>query len=108
MTDIAVGQMRHRMTLESPVDAPDDNGGVVRSYQAVADIWANIEPVSARRDFVAHREEQTVSHRVTIRWRDDAAPACQFRLGARIFHIRAIIDPDERKAKLQCLCEEIV
>lgn len=42
------GELRHRLTLEAPVETPDGAGGVTRSFATVATLWAAVTPVSMR------------------------------------------------------------
>lgn len=102
-----IGQMRRRLVLETPVETIDANGGASRAYVATGEIWAQVTPLRMSHDFVAAREEQRVTHRLTFRFQDGLDVAMRFRDGDRIFHIRAIEDADERRTFLCALCEEI-
>jgi len=107
VSGLPIGALRHRMTLEAPIEAPDGAGGFSRSFTPVADLWARIAPGGAREDFVEQRAEQTTSHVVTIRWRDDVTKDMRFVHRTRKLHIRSVVDPDERRRFLICQCEEI-
>ena len=48
-----IGALRRRLTLEEPVETSDGAGGVTRGYVAVATLWAEVTPVSARADITA-------------------------------------------------------
>lgn len=102
-----IGELRHRVTLEAPVDAPDGAGGYTRSFTPSANLWARITPSGAREDFVEQRAEQAVSHVVTIRWRDDVTKDMRFVHRGRRLRIQSAFDPDERRRFLVCQCEEI-
>ena len=54
----------------------------------------------------ADRLAGSVSHEVALRYRPGIVPAMRFRKGARVFHIVSVIDVDERRRWLKCLCEE--
>jgi SPP1 family predicted phage head-tail adaptor len=43
---------------------------------------------------------------VVLRYRQGVVPAMRFRKATRIFHILAVIDVEERRRWLKCLCEE--
>lgn len=103
----AIGVLRQRVMLEAPVDAPDGAGGFSRSYAPIAQLWARIAPISAREDFIEQRAEQSISHLVTIRWRDDVVSAMRFSYRGRKLLIRSVFDPDERRRFLIGQCEEI-
>jgi SPP1 family predicted phage head-tail adaptor len=103
---ISTGEFRSRVTLETPVDAVDNSGALMRIWTPVADLWARIAPQRGAETFVAGEQESVLAHQVTIRWRPDAASPMRFRLGARALYIRAAFDPDARKRFLVCTCEE--
>lgn len=64
------GKLRHRVIIQQPVDAQDQNtGATVRTWSDVATVWAAIEPLSAREFVAAQSEDSKVSARVTIRYR---------------------------------------
>ena len=47
-----------------------------------------------------------VSHEIVFRYRSGVAPVMRLRSGARLFEIAAVIDVDERRRWLKCLCVE--
>lgn len=104
---MGVGALRHRVSLERPVDTPDGAGGASRAWTPVADLWAAIAPVSASERLEAEALEATATHRVRIRHRADVTSAMRFVLGARIFRIETVSDPDQRRRWRDCLCREI-
>lgn len=102
-----IGALRHRVTLEAPIDAPDGAGGFSRSFTPIANLWARVAPTGAREDFVEQRGEQATNHVVTIRWRDGVAKDMRFVFRGRKLRIQSAVDPDERRRFLICQCEEI-
>lgn len=101
-----IGALRHRVTLEAPVDVADELGGFTRSFAPVAHVWARIETLGASEQFVEQRLEQSRRHAVTIRWRADLTSGMRFDLRGRKLVIRGLEDSDERRKFLKCLCEE--
>jgi SPP1 family predicted phage head-tail adaptor len=102
----AVGELRHRLVIEAPVETPDGAGGVSRAWSALATVWAAIEPVDVNERVVADRDIGVLTHKITLRHRDDLDLNHRFRLGGRTFAIRAWRDPDERGEFLECLVAE--
>lgn len=101
------GAFTTRLILERAVDTPDGQGGVSRSYMAVSEVWARIEPVSAGRALDAGANAMKATHRIWLRHRGDIESRMRFRCGTRIFDIRAFRDPDETRRFVICDCEEI-
>lgn len=102
-----IGALRHRLMLENPIDADDGFGGFVRSFAPGPMLWAEIAPVRAADRFVAGRNEWTLTHRVTMRRRDDVTPGVRLRFGARVFVVHAAQASAARDDRLVCQCEEI-
>jgi SPP1 family predicted phage head-tail adaptor len=103
-----IGDMRQRLALEAPVRTPDGSGGATRTFSAVADVWADVRTLGGHENLDSDRLGSRITHTVWIRYRDGLKPDQRFRLGARIFEIRSVIDHDGRRRFLECHCEEIV
>ena len=102
-----IGALRHRVTLEAPLDVPDDAGGFSRSFAPLAQLWARIEASEAREQFEEQRLEQARRLMVTIRWRGDVASQMRFDFRGRKLLIRGVVDADETRRFLLCACEEM-
>jgi len=101
-----IGGLRRRVVLERPTRADDGGGGAVETWEAVADLWAMIEPRSGKEAVEADRLSGTRKVDVTIRYREDVAPSMRFRSNDRLLDIRAVFDEDGRRRFLKCNCEE--
>ena len=102
-----IGARRRRFTLELPLDTPDGFGGVVRNYVAGPHLWGSIEMVAQAERFRAGRHEETVTHRVRLRYREGVSAAMRLSSGLRRFAIKTACDPDGCRRDLVCLVEEI-
>jgi SPP1 family predicted phage head-tail adaptor len=91
----APGKLRHRLVLEAPVEADDGSGGVVRTYENLATVWAAIEPVSLSEQVAAEALGARLTHRIVVRTGFDLTTRHRFRLGVRTLRIVGIRDPDE-------------
>jgi SPP1 family predicted phage head-tail adaptor len=106
LTFFDAGQLTARLDLESVSDASDGQGGVTQNHAVAASLWARIEPVAADVVELGHVERQAVTHRIWIRHTDLVAPGMRFRKGTRIFTIRTVHDPDDRRRYLVCRTTE--
>jgi SPP1 family predicted phage head-tail adaptor len=102
----SIGELRLRLTLEAPAEIDDGEGGVTRTWEAIADVWAAVKPLAMDEKTITDRETPLLKYRITLRYRDDISEANRFRLGNRILIVRAVRDPDERGEFLECLAEE--
>lgn len=102
----ALDAMRQRLALEVADEIEDGAGGVARTWEPLGEVWASLIPMTANDRVVADRRIGAVSHRIVIRHRSDLTLSHRFRLGARIFLVRAIRDPEERERIIECLTLE--
>ena len=100
------GRLSARLALEAPADAPDGQGGVTEGWTGLATLWGRIEPLRAATDESAAAATAVITHRVTIRYREDVLHAMRFTHRGRALLIRAVRDPDESRRYLLCDCEE--
>ena len=87
MTDI--GELNRRLTLQAPVESDDGAGGVVRSYENAAVLWAKVAPLSARADVAADSLGGALRTRIVVRARDDVTTRHRLVDGGRIYRVLA-------------------
>lgn len=88
---LEAGRLRHRVRIErydyvsdsdgEAVQDPD-TGEIAREWVLVAEVWAAIEPLSAREFIQSQATQSQVTARIVIRHRDD------LDAGMRIVHVR--------------------
>jgi SPP1 family predicted phage head-tail adaptor len=100
--------MRHRLQLEAALETADGGGGVTRTWALAAEVWAALKPLAGDERVEADGVHGRVSHEVWIRYRAGVLADMRFRLGARVFEIRSVIDTGERHRFLRCMVEERV
>jgi SPP1 family predicted phage head-tail adaptor len=110
---LAAGELRHKIVIEQPVEAPDTYGGagVPTAWQTFATVYAALEPGSAR-EFVSAQQlnaEQTTT--IRIRYLVGLTPKMRVRYddperGARTYDIQGVIDIDERRRHMHLICVE--
>lgn len=74
---IAAGRLRHRVRIDELSDvldsngepARDDQGATIRDWQAVATVWAAIEPASAREFIQSAAMQSQITVKIIIRHR---------------------------------------
>ena len=100
------GALRHPVTLEQVALTDDGAGGHSETWNELAQTYALIEPVSTDMVFGADQTLETVTHRITLRFRDEIASGMRLRKGARLFAIVSVHDPDETGRFLVCRTQE--
>ena len=100
------GAFRTEMRLEEPLAVSDGAGGFTESWREVASLLAMIEPVSPGAFFGAGQDHETVTHRITMRFRNDVRSGMRLARSGRNFAILNAYDPDETGRYLVCRVKE--
>ena len=101
-----IGALRRRLTLETLERTSDGTGGNIDTWTTAATLWAAIHPRHGSETFDGGRVEGRVTHDVWIRPRPTIAPGQRLRLNARLFNIRAVLQPDPFVNRMRLICEE--
>lgn len=110
----STSRLRHKLALQQEIQSADGAGGYTSVWQTIADIWAEIVPLTSNAHVIgqeyvqAGKLESMVSHRIVMRYRSGVTPAMRFVFEGRIFSIRALSNVDERKDTLEVAVEEIL
>lgn len=107
MPRLTIGALQTRLVVEVPHEIPDGFGGVKRNWIAGESVWCDIATLSTQQRLEAEQLGQTLSHRVTLRWRAYLTTQMRFRRLGQILAIRGVSDPDNTRRELICLCEEL-
>lgn len=109
-------QLRHRLTLQQEMQSPDGAGGTVKSWQDVADVWAEIIPLtgasltlsrsSGKEEMVGAQTQAELSHRVRLRYRAGVTAAMRLAFESRLFNIRYVANVNEHDEMLELLVQE--
>ena len=103
--------LNRRLQLEGPLDVADGGGGRTRQWVGLGSVWGAIEALSGDEALIGGRAADRLTHRITLRHADHGAPSRprasqRFRLGPRIFDIRAVFEADGDARYLTCLVTE--
>jgi SPP1 family predicted phage head-tail adaptor len=101
------GSLRSELSQQANTPVPDGLGGHTESWVEIATVFARIEPVSAASVFGPDRTVETVTHRITMRWRNGVAASMRFARQGRNFDIVTVHDPDDTGRYLVCRAREI-
>lgn len=102
------GELRQRVTIQQAAITRDGFGAEVETWQDLATVWAKVETIRGAETIGPEQvATATLTHEVTVRWRDDLKPTMQLLWGARVFTIRAIIADNQNKQVILS-CDEVV
>jgi len=115
MTKTTSSRLRHRLTLQQEIETPDGAGGYSRSWQNIADLWAEIVPLvgagssargSGKEAPFAGQLQADISHRILLRYRDGITADMRLLYENRAFNIRSVANLNEDRDTLQLLVQE--
>jgi SPP1 family predicted phage head-tail adaptor len=93
---IAAGSLRHRVTLQQPVQSRNETTGeAIDVWVAVDEVWAAVEPLSAREFIQSAALQAEVVARITIRYRSDLLPTWRIVHGDKTYSIEGILADKE-------------
>lgn len=100
------GSLRHEVAVEAATLIPDGAGGHSQNWAEIATLFARIEPVGAQVRYGADQTLETITHRITLRFRADITSGMRLRKSSRSFEILTVHDPDETGRYLVCRTRE--
>jgi SPP1 family predicted phage head-tail adaptor len=104
---LAAGRLRHRVTIEAPVETQDATTGAIDVTWSPlwVDVPAEIAPRSGREFLAAQQLQAEVSTLITFRWRDGLTAKDRIRHGTRIYNPVALLqDPDSGLEYIVAAC----
>jgi len=90
-------RFNRRLSFESPVETPDGAGGVTRTYEQIALVWAEVTPLSASPEIAADARGAKVTHRIVIRAGRSVTNRHRFAEGARVYRVIAARETEDRR-----------
>ncbi len=106
------GRMRHRITIQrernasDPGFVPDGEGGYELEWIDIATVWAEVRPLSVREQGFAAQLQDSRTHQVRLRARNDVTAGCRIMFKGRPFNIVGVMTVDEIKHEMLVPCEE--
>lgn len=99
---VTIGDLRHRIEIESAARVGDGGGGATVTWATVADVWAAIWTRTSDEVFEHDRTAGRATHDIWMRYRSDVRPEMRVRSGSRVFDILGVINIDDRVRWLKC------
>jgi SPP1 family predicted phage head-tail adaptor len=92
------GKLRHYVQLLVPPDpsATDSQGDPASTFSGGPSFWCSIEPLTPREFLLASQIRADVTHKVTLRYRDDITARHRLKWGTRVFEVGPPLSTEER------------
>lgn len=102
------GEMRHRVTIQTPVATPDGQGGSTIVWTDVATVWAFVRPEPGKEVVENMRTQTNCTHRVFLRHTTGVTTARRLKYGTRIFDILSAVNSREEGVQMELVCREVL
>lgn len=104
------GQLRRRVTVQQPAQAPDRYGQLADTWADVGTYWAFVRTPTGREAIIAQQFKAELTHVVTMRYLGSAPLGPNMRLAykGRIFNVLDVLNVDERNRQYDVHCQEVV
>lgn len=86
------GNLDRRITIQTPRDVMDGDGGLFEDWIDLAEVWAQVLPLRGRELFVAQQVNSTIDTKFIIRYRDDVTERCQIVYESREYDIYSVVE----------------
>lgn len=100
------GRLRHRLTLQSKVEARDSYGAAVITWDDEATVWGAIEPLSGREYFAQHQIQAESTVRIVIRYYSGVSSTWRVKHGGLYYNIVDVLNHDTRNRMMTLMCRE--
>lgn len=102
-----IGNLKHKITLQSYSETQNDFGEVIKGWVDFKAAYASIIPMSAKEYFNGGVQAEA-THKVECRYLKDITPKMRVLYGTRVFDITSVINIREENKTLQLICTEVV
>lgn len=100
------GQLRKRLALQSKTESQDNFGSVTHTWSTDETIWGAVQPLTGRELVEAQQIDAESNVKITIRYRVGLSTNLRILWGSRVYEINAVLNFDERNARVELLCRE--
>jgi SPP1 family predicted phage head-tail adaptor len=87
-----IGELRHRVSMQSSTESADAYGQDVRTWSTYATVWAMVEMSPGSEIQLGLSQQALAPYRVTIRYRGDVLPSHRIVYGAKILEVMSVSD----------------
>ncbi|RXW28971.1 head-tail adaptor protein [Enterobacter cloacae] len=103
-----LGKLRHRISIERRTGVQNPSTGAMSySWQKIADVYAEVTPVSVKEFITSQAANVELIARVKIRYREDIQNQDRITFRGKIYAVEGILpDPDSGLEYLTLPCSE--
>lgn len=104
---ITSGILRERVTIQQKNVARDGFGAEVITWDTVATVWAQVEPLVGREFLEAQRQGAEATTKIRIRYGTTVEPEMRVTYRTHTYNVQSVIHVQERKREVVLMCQEV-
>lgn len=101
------GSLRERVAIQNPTMTRTASGSPRLGWTTAATVYAEVHGVSGRELIMAMQTNNLVTHRVTIRFRDDVDGETRMLWRGKVLEVVSAL-PRNNRTYLECMVREVV
>jgi len=98
----------HKISIEKKLESKNSIGELTQEWTEFAPAYAEVKPITGREFLSGLATNNSVTHRVIIRYIADMKPNMRVKHKNRYFNIEAVRDFFEKQKWLELMCKEII
>lgn len=103
-----IGKLRHIVTLQKPIAAPDQWGKAEYNWQSVAAVHAQIQSSAGSETVVLGKRQAVITHIVTIRHFEGVTPHWRLCWQGRTLEVVEVKQDQTFKISMTLKCSEVI
>ena len=100
-----IGQLTHKMTVETPVQTPDGGGGFTVAWEAVDEVYAAVTDLGGQEMLQDAQIAVSQPCRIVIHYRSDMDSKMRLVEDTAVYNIVSLRDPDGGKTWLEIIAQ---
>jgi len=100
------GELRHYVTIQTPIVTQDAAGGQVLTWTPTAYVWAAIEPLKGK-EFLEAKIHSEVETRIRIRTLSTVEEKMRVSHSSGIYEIVAVVNVREKGEETHLMCKKV-
>lgn len=102
-----IGKMRRKIMIQSLDGTPTADGATADTATLEMTTWASIEPLRGNEAWLAGQQQDLVTHRIRMRYRNDVTAKMRAVYGGRHFNFVSVRNIDEIGRELEIMAVEV-
>lgn len=94
------GTLKDRVTLQRYTADADPTWGITPGWTGIGELWADVTPTGGSEKPADQGVQTTVTHRISIRYRDDITTKDRMLYRGRVLELLSVIDVNGARREL--------